>query len=332
MKKKRIVVALGGNALGNTPAEQIQAVRKASEAIADLAKQGHEIIIGHGNGPQVGIINSAMSYAAESGPRIPSMPFAECGAMSQGFIGYHLQQALNQELLRRRISKTVVSVVTQVLVDPQDPAFQEYTKPIGQFYTREQAEHMAEERGYRFMEDAGRGWRRVVPSPSPQRIVELPAIRRMVQSGLLVIAVGGGGIPVVEGEDGLRGIDAVIDKDRSCARLALELKADILMILTAVDHVCIHFGKPDQRSLVNLTKEEAKAYMDQGEFAKGSMQPKVEACLDFVSHLPGRMAVITSLEHAGSALAEGVGTKIWSEGQGQEGPLPQYPQDYVVRL
>lgn len=332
MKKKRIVVALGGNALGNTPTEQIQAVRKASEAIADLAKQGHEIIIGHGNGPQVGIINSAMSYAAESGPRIPNMPFAECGAMSQGFIGYHLQQALNQELLRRRISKTVVSVVTQVLVDPQDPAFQEYTKPIGQFYTREQAEHMAEESGYRFMEDAGRGWRRVVPSPSPQRIVELPAIRRMVQSGLLVIAVGGGGIPVVEGEDGLQGIDAVIDKDRSCARLALELKADILMILTAVDHVCIHFGKPDQQSLVNLTKEEAKAYMDQGEFAKGSMQPKVEACLDFVSHLPGRMAVITSLEHAGSALAEGVGTKIWSEGQGQEEPLTQYPQDYVVRL
>ena len=332
MKKKRIVVALGGNALGNTPTEQIQAVRKASEAIADLAKQGHEIIIGHGNGPQVGIINSAMSYAAESGPRIPNMPFAECGAMSQGFIGYHLQQALNQELLRRRISKTVVSVVTQVLVDPQDPAFQEYTKPIGQFYTQEQAKRMAEESGYQFMEDAGRGWRRVVPSPSPQRIVELPAIRRMVQSGLLVIAVGGGGIPVIQGEDGLKGVDAVIDKDRSCARLALELKADILMILTAVDHVCIHFGKPDQKSLGNLTKEEAKAYMDQGEFAKGSMEPKVEACLDFVSHLPGRMAVITSLESAGSALAEGVGTKIWSGSKGQEETPSQYPEDYVIRL
>ena len=307
MKKKRIVVALGGNALGNTPAQQIQAVRKASEAIADLAKQGHEIIIGHGNGPQVGIINSAMSYAAESGPKIPTMPFAECGAMSQGFIGYHLQQALNQELLRRRISRTVVSVVTQVLVDPEDPAFREYTKPIGQFYTREQARRMEQESGYRFMEDAGRGWRRVVPSPQPQRIVELPAIRRMVQSGLLVIAVGGGGIPVVEGADGLQGIDAVIDKDRSCARLALELKADILMILTAVDSVCIHFGKPDQA-------------------------PKGEACLDFVEHLPGRMAVITSLEKAGAALQEGTGTRIGSGSFCQAEPEPLYPQDYVIRL
>lgn len=332
MKKKRIVVALGGNALGNTPAQQIQAVRKASEAIADLAKQGHEIIIGHGNGPQVGIINSAMSYAAESGPKIPTMPFAECGAMSQGFIGYHLQQALNQELLRRRISRTVVSVVTQVLVDPEDPAFREYTKPIGQFYTREQARRMEQESGYRFMEDAGRGWRRVVPSPQPQRIVELPAIRRMVQSGLLVIAVGGGGIPVVEGADGLQGIDAVIDKDRSCARLALELKADILMILTAVDYVCIHFGKPDQKSLTSLSCQEARAYLDQGEFAKGSMAPKVEACLDFVEHLPGRMAVITSLEKAGAALQEGTGTRIGSGSFCQAEPEPLYPQDYVIRL
>ena len=180
-------------------------------------------------------------------------------------------------------SRTVVSVVTQVLVDRQDPAFQEYTKPIGRFYTREQAERLTEEYGYRFMEDAGRGYRRVVPSPRPRQIVELPAIRRMVQSGLLVIAVGGGGIPVIEDEDGLKGVDAVIDKDRSCARLALELKADILMILTAVDHVCIRFNRPDQKSLTSLTKEEAEQYLAQGEFGKGSMQPKVEACLDFVS-------------------------------------------------
>lgn len=329
MKKQRIVVALGGNALGDTPAKQIQAVRKASEAIAGLVEQGHEIILGHGNGPQVGIINSAMSYAAESGPKIPSMPFAECGAMSQGFIGYHLQQALNQELLRHRISRTVVSVVTQVLVDRQDPAFQEYTKPIGRFYTREQAERLTEEYGYRFMEDAGRGYRRVVPSPRPRQIVELPAIRRMVQSGLLVIAVGGGGIPVIEDEDGLKGVDAVIDKDRSCARLALELKADILMILTAVDHVCIRFNRPDQKSLTSLTKEEAEQYLAQGEFGKGSMQPKVEACLDFVSKLPGRMAVITSLENAGIALEDGVGTKIYSN---EEKEPASCPEDYVIRL
>ena len=332
MKKKRIVAALGGNALGNTPAEQIRAVRKASEAIAGLAAQGHELIIGHGNGPQVGIINSAMNYAAESGPMIPSMPFAECGAMSQGFIGYHLQQALNQELLRRKVSKTVVSVVTQVLVDQEDEAFKEYTKPIGRFYTGEEARRMEAENGYRFMEDAGRGWRRVVPSPQPRRIIELPAIRRMVQSGLMVIAVGGGGIPVIEGEEGLQGIDAVIDKDRSCARLALELKADILMILTAVDHVFVNFNKPDQKALTEVTEKEAARYIAQGQFAKGSMEPKMEACLEFVSGLPGRMAVITSLKNADCALEEGIGTKLYSDSSRGEKKTDWHIEDYEVRL
>lgn len=313
MKKKRIVVALGGNALGNTPQEQIEAVRKAAETIADLVEQGHQIIIGHGNGPQVGMINTALDYASISGPKIPYIPFAECGAMSQGYIGYHLQQALQENFRKRGLSKTVVSVATQVLVDQNDPAFQKPTKPIGSFYSKEAAEEIAVDKGWTFMEDAGRGYRRVVPSPRPQRIIELSAIRRMVQSGLIVIAVGGGGIPVIETDDGLKGVDAVIDKDRSCARLAQELKADILMILTAVDAVCINFNKPDQKELHEISVEEALQYQKEGQFAAGSMLPKVEACVDFVEVLPGRTAIITSLDQAGHALEKGVGTKICSE-------------------
>jgi len=312
MRKKRIVVALGGNALGNTPQQQIEAVRKAAQTISELVAQGHEIIIGHGNGPQVGMINTALDYASVSGPKIPYIPFAECGAMSQGYIGYHLQQALQECFRKFGLSKTVVSVATQVLVDQNDPAFQKPTKPIGSFYDKEAADAIAQEKGWTFMEDAGRGYRRVVPSPIPQRIIELNAIRRMVQSGLIVIAVGGGGIPVIETSDGLKGVDAVIDKDRSCARLAQELKADILMILTAVDAVCINFNKPDQKELHDISVEEALQYKSEGQFAAGSMLPKVEACVDFVEKLPGRMAVITSLDQAGHALEKGVGTKISS--------------------
>ena len=311
--KKRIVVALGGNALGNTPEEQIRQVRFAAEIIADLAAEGHELIIGHGNGPQVGIINSAMNYAAVSGPKTPYMPFPECGAMSQGFIGYHLQQALQQSLLKRGLGKTVVSVVTQVLVDRQDPAFENPTKPIGNFYSEKEAKELETEKGYTFMEDAGRGYRRVVPSPSPKRFIELNAIRKMVQSGLIVIAVGGGGIPVVEEEDGLHGIDAVIDKDMSSSKLAQELKADMLLILTAVDQVYIHFNQPDQKALDQITAKEAEGYIAQGQFAKGSMLPKVQACLEFVKALPGRTAIITSLEKASGALHGQAGTRICSE-------------------
>lgn len=311
MKKKRIVIALGGNALGNTPQEQIAAVRMAAEAIADLAYQGHEIIVGHGNGPQVGMINKAMSTAS-SAAVCPEIPFAECGAMSQGYIGYHLQQALQQALIKRRMNKTVVSVVTQVLVDKDDPAFQNPTKPIGSFYTKAEADKIAKETGYQFMEDAGRGYRRVVASPEPKKIIELSAIRKIVQSGLLVIAAGGGGIPVVEVEQGLAGIDAVIDKDKSCAKLAQEIKADILMILTAVDNICIHFNQPNQEKLYDLTVVDAERYIEEGMFAKGSMLPKVQASLGFVKALPGRMAIITSLNQAKDALKECVGTKIFS--------------------
>lgn len=311
--KKRIVVALGGNALGNTPVEQIRKVRAAAEIMADLAAEGHELIIGHGNGPQVGMINSAMDYAAAGEPKTPYIPFAECGAMSQGFIGYHLQQALQESLRKRGLGKTVVSVVTQVLVDREDPAFQNPVKPIGNFLSKEEAKRLEEEKGYTFMEDAGRGYRRVVPSPRPKRIVELSAIRKMIQSGLIVIAAGGGGIPVVEEGDGLRGIDAVVDKDMSSSRLAQELKADMLLILTAVDQVYIHFNQPDQQALERLSAKEARQYIEEGQFAKGSMLPKVEACLEFVEVLPGRTAIITSLEKAAKALFGQAGTRICSE-------------------
>lgn len=311
--KKRIVVALGGNALGNTPQEQISQVRFAAEIIADLVAEGHEIVIGHGNGPQVGIINAAMNYAAVNGPCTPYMPFPECGAMSQGFIGYHLQQALQQSFLKRGLEKNVVSVVTQVLVDGTDHAFGLPTKPIGSFYTKEEAQEIQKGKGYTFMEDAGRGYRRVVPSPLPKRIIELSAIRKMIQSGLIVIAVGGGGIPVVETENGLRGIDAVIDKDKSSSRLAQELKADMLIILTAVDQVYINFNKPGQKALEGISIAEAKKYIAEGQFARGSMLPKVEACIDFVEALPGRCAVITSLEKAGCAIHGKAGTRIRSE-------------------
>lgn len=312
-KRKRIVIALGGNALGNTAEEQIEHVRVASEIIAELAAEGHELIIGHGNGPQIGIINSAMNYASTSGPCTPYMPFPECGAMSQGFIGYHLQQGLQQSLLKRKLGKTVVSVVTQVLVDPKDPAFQNPVKPIGNFFSEQEAKELEQKTGYVFREDAGRGYRRVVASPAPQQIVELGAIRKMVQSGLLVIAVGGGGIPVVEDERGIHGIDAVIDKDKSCSKLAQELKADMLLILTAVDQVYIHFHTSEQKALNEVSVPDIRRYIAQGEFAAGSMLPKMEACVDFVEALPNRTAIITSLERAADALHGKAGTRICSE-------------------
>lgn len=309
---KRIVVALGGNALGNTPKKQLEQVKIAAEIMADLIHAGYELVIGHGNGPQVGIINSAMDYAAAAGPKTPYMPFAECGAMSQGFIGYHLQQALQQALMKRGLSKTVVSVVTQVEVDGDDPAFAHPSKPIGNFYSKEEAGRLAEEKGFVFIEDAGRGYRRVVPSPKPKRIIELSAIRKMVLSGLVVIAAGGGGIPVLEDETGFHGVDAVIDKDRTCCCLAAALKADIFLILTAVDQVWIHFNQPNQQPLSQLTTDQARQYMREGHFGTGSMYPKVEACVDFVKALPGRCAIITSLERARDALDGVTGTRIFS--------------------
>ena len=311
MKKARIVLALGGNALGNTPQEQLDLVKKTAKAIVALAQSGYEIIIGHGNGPQVGMINLAMDYAANGSAGTPAMPFAECGAMSQGYIGYHLQQAIGDELKRCRISRTAVCVITQVLVSADDPAFTQPTKPIGMFYTKEQADALkAAKPGYHFVEDAGRGYRRVVPSPQPIAIIEKPVIEELVAAGHIVITVGGGGIPVLQKGDELSGVDAVIDKDKSSAKLAADIKADMLIILTAVDQAYIHFNTPEQKALSTVTVAEAEKYIAEGHFAKGSMLPKIEACMQFVRNHPQGKAIITSLANAGTVLTGGTGTTI----------------------
>lgn len=302
MKGKKIVLALGGNALGNNAKEQLQLVKHTAKTVADLIVQGHRIVIGHGNGPQVGMINLAMEGV--------EMPFPECGAMSQGYIGYHLQQAIRQELKTRGIEKEVVSIVTQVTVDLEDSAFKKPTKPIGAFLTKEEADEIAAKKGYVFVEDAGRGYRRAVPSPQPQKIVELSVVKRLLEEDVIVITVGGGGIPVVETKEGLQGVAAVIDKDKSCAKLAADIDADMLIILTAVDRVCINFNKPNQQELKELTLEEAKQYILEGHFAAGSMLPKVEACMSFVASAKGKEALITSLEKAGLAMTGETGTRI----------------------
>ena len=303
-------MALGGNALGKTPQEQLSLVRETARPLADLVEKGYELVIGHGNGPQVGMINLAMEYSSQRGGGTPFMPFPECGAMTQGYIGYHLQQALQEELRRRGIQKEVATVITQVVVDENDPGFRHPTKPVGSFYTRDQAEKMAANKGLTFVEDAGRGYRRVVPSPVPQRIVEIKVVEQLVQAGDVVITVGGGGIPVAETEQGLRGVSAVIDKDRASALLARELHADRLIILTAVDRVCVNFGKPDQRELTEMSPSDCERYIAEGQFAPGSMLPKVESCLDFVRGSEQGTALITSLARAAYALEGKTGTLI----------------------
>ncbi|APG75257.1 carbamate kinase [Lactobacillus delbrueckii] len=305
----KVVVALGGNALGKSPAEQLELVKNTASSLIGLISAGNEVVISHGNGPQVGQINLGMSYAAEHGQSV-AFPFPECGAMSQGYIGYHLQQSLQNELRKRGMTKDVATIVTQIVVDPADTAFQNPTKPIGAFYTKEEADSIAEDKGYIFKEDAGRGWRQVVPSPTPKRIVELNSIKTLIEANELVIAGGGGGVPVVETEEGLKGVPAVIDKDRSSALLADNVGADKLIILTAVDYVAINFNKPDQKNLENISVEEAKKYIDEGQFAAGSMLPKVQACMSFVEGHPEREAIITSLSGLDAALAGQLGTVI----------------------
>ncbi|MBK2402422.1 MULTISPECIES: carbamate kinase [unclassified Erysipelothrix] len=307
---KRIVIALGGNALGNNAEEQIELVKQTAQTIVDMAEEGYEVIVGHGNGPQVGMINLAMEFAANNGGGTPAMPFPECGAMSQGYIGYHLQQAIQNELRKRKIDKHCASVVTQMIVDENDPAFEKPTKPVGLFYTEEESVKLAAEKGYSFMEDAGRGYRRVVASPLPKEIVEIDLIKQLTGQGDIVITVGGGGIPVIETAEGYKGVAAVIDKDRSCSKLALDLNADMLIILTAVDRVCIHYNTPQQEELATMNVAEAKQYIKEGHFAPGSMLPKIEACLDFVEHASEGQALVTSLVRAKDALAGVTGTII----------------------
>lgn len=309
---KRIVIALGGNALGNNLPEQMAAVKETSKAIADLIEAGNEVVIAHGNGPQVGMIQKAMAELTRSDPEkyIPC-PLSVCVAMSQGYIGYDLQNGLREELLNRGIHKGVSTVLTQVEVDPNDPAFLHPTKPIGAFMTKEEAEKMVEERGYDVTEDAGRGYRRVVASPQPQSIVEIDSIRDMVDAGLVVVACGGGGIPVFQTEGNhLKGAAAVIDKDFASCVLAQQLDADMLIILTAVEKVAVNFGKPDQQWLDSLTPDEARTYIGEGQFAPGSMLPKVEAAVKFAESKPGRTALITLLEKAKDGISGKTGTAI----------------------
>lgn len=305
-----IVIALGGNALGDTPYEQLALIQKTAKPIVDLIESGNQVIIAHGNGPQVGMINLAMSTAARSGAVKSDMPFPECGAMSQGYIGYHLQNGIANEMHERGIKKSVATVATQVLVDENDPAFQAPSKPIGAFYTKEEADRIANEKGFVMAEDAGRGWRQVVPSPKPVDVVEIQMIRDLVNAGHVVITVGGGGIPVVRKNGRLTGVAAVIDKDFASAKVAQLLGADILVILTAVDRVAINYGKPEQRNLEKMTLAEAAEYCEQGQFAPGSMLPKVQAAMSFVKAGPNNRAIIASLKNAQKALAGESGTLI----------------------
>ena len=307
---KRIVIALGGNALGNTPYEQLALVTETAKPIVDLIAQGNEVIIAHGNGPQVGMINLGMATAAEAKAIKSDMPFPECGAMSQGYIGYHLQNAIGNELASRGMNKDVATVVTQVLVDEADPAFQHPTKPVGAFYDKETADRIAAEKGYTMVEDAGRGYRQVVPSPKPIDVIEKNTVKALVDNGTVVITVGGGGIPVVCRDGKLYGTPAVIDKDFASAKLAELLDADMLVILTAVEKVAINFGKPDQKGLDTLTPDEARKYIDEKQFAPGSMLPKVQAAMSFAESKPGRVALITLLEKAAEGIEGKTGTRV----------------------
>ena len=298
---KKVVLALGGNALGNSPEEQIKAVRKTAVSIVDLVEDGNEVIVCHGNGPQVGMINLAMETAHNSNPQISNMPFAECVAMSQGYIGYHLQKAIKNELSKRNMKNAVSTIITQVKVDKNDEAFANPTKPVGLFYSKEESEKLAAESGYTFKEDANRGYRRVVPSPKPIDIIEKEEI---------VIAGGGGGIPVVENDGQLEGIGAVIDKDFTSEKLAEISDADLLIILTAVEKVCINYGTENEEGLDELNLSRAQKLIEEKQFAEGSMLPKVKACLSFIQSGEGKTALITSLEKAKEGINGLTGTRF----------------------
>ena len=308
----KLVVALGGNALqsGGGPATseaQLEVVRKTCSYLAEIIARGHEILIVHGNGPQVGRIHLASETARDV---TPAMPFDVCGAMSQGYIGYHIQQAMRKALDDRGIGRPVATIVTQMVVDRNDPGFKNPTKPIGVFYTEEEAKLLTKEKGYAVKEDSGRGWRRVVASPLPVRINELETVKTLFNAGTVVVTCGGGGIPVVEDEMGLVGVAAVIDKDFAAERLAEDVEADMLVILTEVEQVAINFGKPEQKNLGKLSADEAEKYIEEGHFAPGSMLPKVQAALKFVKAYPGKKAIITALDSVMPALEGKTGTVV----------------------
>ena len=302
----RYVVSLGGNALGNNAEEQKKALIKVAEAITDLIINNNEVAIVHGNGPQVGMINLAFETSKET----PNMPFPECGAMSEGYIGYHIQNALYNSLKEKNFNKSVSTIVTQVLVDPNDPLFLNPSKPIGSFYSKEEADNIAKEKGYTMKEDAGRGYRRVVPSPLPIDIIEKESIKALLKDGQVVICAGGGGIPVINKDNKLEGVAAVIDKDYASAKLADLINADYLVILTAVDNVYINYRKDNEKKLENISTNELEQYLNEGHFAKGSMYPKVQACLNFAKSGNNKTAVIASLDNAKEAFRLKAGTII----------------------
>lgn len=312
MKKTiKLVVAVGGNALeekGLPPTAESQRLvcAKTADYLAQLSAEGYEMAIVHGNGPQVGRILLASETAKEV---TPSLPLDVCGAMSQGYIGYHLGQAMRESLAKLGKNTPVVAVATQVLVDQNDPAFQNPTKPIGPFYTKEAADKLAQEKGYAVKEDAGRGYRRVVPSPKPKRIVEVDAVKNLWDTTITIVC-GGGGVPVIEKNGSWQGVEGVIDKDLAASALAQELDADILLILTEVEQVAINFNKPNEQKLATVTVAEMQKYISQGHFAPGSMLPKVEAALEFVKSGKNKTAIISSLNQASRALAGETGTKI----------------------
>lgn len=311
MGKKRIVIALGGNALGKNLPEQYLAVQETSKAIADLIEAGNEVIISHGNGPQVGMINNAMAAYSKTEPSHPAItPLSVCVAMSQAYIGYDLQNALKEELLNRGIKKNVATVITQVRVDENDPAFEHPTKPIGQFMTKEEADAAVASSGIQVTEDAGRGYRRVVASPKPAEIIEIDTVKDLLNAGEVVIASGGGGIPVIRRGNHLKGVGAVIDKDFASCLLAQQLNADFLIILTAVEKVALRFGTPEETWLDDISVEDAKQYMEEGHFAPGSMLPKVQAAVEFAESGEGRTALITLLQKAKDGVNGTTGTRI----------------------
>ena len=305
----KIVVALGGNALGNNPKDQLEVVKKTVKNLVDLIEAGNQVIITHGNGPQVGMIHNAMANVDPTTTE-DDMPFPESGAMSQGYIGYHLQQAMEQEFKKRNMRKNVVTVVSQVEVDKKDKAFKNPTKPIGTFYTEKDAKKMMRDSRDIYKEDSGRGWRKVIASPEPKKICELQTIKKLVNNHTTVITCGGGGIPVISTPNGYKGVEAVIDKDRTSALLAKKLNANILLILTAIDQVKINFNKDNEQSLSKITVQEAKKYIDNKEFGEGSMLPKIEACISFLNRSRNKKAIITSLDKAIDAIKGKSGTTI----------------------
>lgn len=304
----RYVISLGGNALGSNAKEQKALVKHAAKPIVELIKRGHEIVIVHGNGPQVGMINLAFAESSST----PDMPFPECGAMSQGYIGYHLQNAIYNEMKQREIKKSIGALITQVVVDEHDPLFQNPSKPVGAFYTKEEADTLTKDKGFTMHEDSGRGYRRLVPSPLPIDVIEKDMIKSLLHNNHIVICAGGGGVPVIEKDNDLHGVAAVIDKDYASAKIAEIVNADYLVILTAVEHVYVNFNTPNQKALKDITVNEIEPYLQTDEFAKGSMYPKVQACLKFLSQGNNKKAIISSLDKAVDAFELKTGTIITS--------------------